>query len=230
MSVPRGQGPLNDPSVVERRGDLSGLNALMFAVLVIVAFAAAGLVLWAIVHGAAGSPGPSAATPAVAAASVSPSLNTSVPTSPGPTPAGTTAGGSAVPSPTGPVQVVIGVSVPLTVNGAVVGKVTVLDSTYRAVFGGRVAPKGKQWLTIEVWYEATAPLSYDAADWVAIDGAGNRQSWTGHDPRPPLGKGTLKAGGSIKGNVTFAVAAKLPASAVVLTSPQGTDLIFVTLL
>ncbi len=227
MSVPRGQGPLNDPSVVERRGDLSGLNALMFAVLVIVAFAAAGLLLWTFVRGAAVSPSP---TPtAVAAASATSSPNPSA--SPLRTPAatGTPGGESAAPSPAGPVQVVLGVTAPLTVNGTAVGKVTVLDATYRSVFGGRVAPKGMRWLTIRVWYEATAPLRYDAADWEAIDGAGDRQPWAGHDPKPPLGKGTLPAGGSIKGNVTFAVTANPNASAVVLTSPQGTDLVFVTL-
>lgn len=228
MSVPQGQGPLNDPRLVERRGDLSGLNALMFAVLVIVAFAAAGVVLWTLVRGAAGSTGPTATPTMVAAAT-----ETLAPTaSPSPKPSSTTASPTPTvePTPPAPVRVVLGANAPLTINGVVVGRVTVLSATYKASISGRVPPKGDKWLTIQVWYEATAPLSYDASDWVAIDGAGDRQSMSGRPPKPALGKGTLKAGGSVKGNVTFAVALNPDASSVILTSPAGTDMIIVTLI
>ena len=37
------------------------------------------------------------------------------------------------------------------------------------------------------------------------DGSGAQYPWAGVDVKPPLGKGTLKAGGKWGGNVTFRV-------------------------
>jgi hypothetical protein len=215
--VTQGQGPLNDPRLVERRGDLSGLNAALFVVLVIVAFLAAGYLLATYLHlGASPSPSPSALAPSSPLPTRSPASSPSV-----------------VPSPTRPGSTIpivgIGEAADVTVNGIVAGTVTVISADYPESIAGQAAGVGQRWLVTRIRYTAVdGSLPYDAADWAVVDGAGERHPWAGTDLRPPLGSGTVKAGNRKSGNVTF----KVPLSgdlSLVLRDADGVDVLSVTL-
>ena len=216
----QGQGPLNDPRLVERRGDLSGLNALMFLALVIVAFVAAAFLLYTLIRGApAVSPSPSPT--AVPSLSASPSATAKASSSPSPSVAPSAAAS--------PITTTIGSPADVFADGVRVGTVTVESARFNRTLEGKQAPKGMRWLLISVTLKATADLAYDENNWSAVDASGERHGWRGSDPPPSLGEGTLAAGKSRTGNVTFAVPVKPATTSVVLTSPDGDDLVIVTI-
>lgn len=191
----QGQGPHNDPRLVERRGDLSGLNAALFVLLVIVAFIAAGYLLASYLH-LGGSPTPAPSGP-VASASASPGRSPVPSFSAAPSP---TRGGSTIPI------VAIGDSTDVSVNGVVVGSVSVISVDFPQAIAGKAAGVGQRWLVARIRYTAGAgSLPYDATDWMVVDATGKREPWAGTDQRPPLGAGTVKAGARKSGNVTFRV-------------------------
>ena len=216
MSVPtRGQGPLNDPRMVERRGDLSGLNALLFLLLVVAAFAVAAFVLYSFVKGGPAAPVTTASPSPVRSLSLTPSPSLVASVAPSPS-------GSVAPP---PVSAPLGTAASLVQNGVEVGTVSVKSVAYKTSVAGHAAPAGTRWLVATIRYDATATLSYDAASWDAIGGTSKRVSWAGRDLAPALGKGTLHAGQSRTGNVTFQVPAKPLATDVILTDSTGTDVV-----
>lgn len=195
----QGQGPLNDPRLTERRGDLSGLNAALFVILVIVAFVAAALLLATVLHIGGSSASP---TPAPSGAAASPSASAT---------AGSSSKSSAVPSPSRLPTPSAGASAALrepvnvVVGGHVIGTVTVISVQYPSYVGGNTPGTGVRWLAARVRYEAKADLAYDTRNWSIVDASGTRYAWAGVDFKPPLGKGALKTGEKSVGNVTFKV-------------------------
>jgi hypothetical protein len=226
----RPHGPLDDPRLVDRRGDLSGFSALLFLGLVLVGFALVALVLYLVTTPTAGptaSPTPTAAaTPGLTAP---PSLTPTAPPSP-PTPTSLPAG-SPGPGASLPVVVVAtGKPAALVVDGAEVGSVTVLRSGFTRDIAGDQAPQGQRYLVASIRYRAAAPMIYDAARWRAVDRDGTSYEWRGSgDPRPALRTGTLAAGENVTGNVTFVVPRGVPIRSLVLTGDDGRDLVRVSL-
>lgn len=195
----QGQGPLNDPRLIERRGDLSGLNAALFVILVIVAFAAAAYLLATVLHigGAGASP---SAPPSAAGASLSPSAAATSLATPSPR-----LSPSLVPSPSVAASATLGEPMTVVVGGHALGTVVVNSVQYPKTVGGKSAGSGVRWLAARVRYDATADLPYDTSDWIVVDASGKQYAWAGVDFKPPLGQGTLKAGDGAGGNVTFKV-------------------------
>lgn len=211
----QGQGPLNDPRLVARRGDLSGLNAALFVLLVIAAFIAAGYLLATYLGiGASASPSPSGEQ---ASPSPSPSRapSPSASASPSPTP-----GSSTIPI------VAIGQRADVIFNGVVIGTVSVISVDFPDTVGGRAAGVGQRWLITRIRYTAVDAMAYANTDWFVLDAAGERHPWAGTDVRPPLGAGTLKAGTRKAGLVTFRVPLTGELS-LVMTRPDGTDRLLV---
>ena len=195
----QGQGPLNDPRLVERRGDLSGLNAALFVILVIVAFAAAAYLLATVLHigGAGVSP---SASPSAAIASPSPSATVTSSATPTPLPSPTIA-----PSPSAAASAALREPIDVVVGGHVLGTVTVNSVQYPKTVGGKSAGTGVRWLAARIRYDATADLSYDTGQWIVMDATGKQYAWAGVDFKPALGQGTVGAGQKASGNVTFRV-------------------------
>lgn len=191
----RGQGPLNDPRLTERRGDLSGLNAALFVLLVIAAFIAAAYLLATIAHLGASSatPTPSAAVPSASSqpAHSPPSVSPSLPASP-----------SAEP------PAVIRQPVNVVVAGRVVGTVSLMQVDSPKTVNGRKPTSGTRWLAARVRYAAAANMAYDSTDWSVQDAAGTPYPWAGADFKPALGKGSLTSGQKWNGYVTFDVPAQ----------------------
>jgi hypothetical protein len=217
----QGQGPRNDPRLVERRGDLAGLNALMFVILVIVGFLAAALLLFTLIRS-----GPAAlpsASPTVAATS---SAEPSASTEQSPSPSA-----SAVPTVSAslPISVSVGAPADLIVNGQVAGQATVLSARYGRFVQGKPPPKGMRWLLVRVQLTATATLPFDENLWTAIDARSAPYGWRGYDPPPSLGRGTLQAGDTRAGYVTFQVPARRRIVSLSLESDDGTPLVVVRL-
>jgi hypothetical protein len=210
--VTQGQGPLNDPRLVARRGDLSGLNAALFVLLVIAAFIAAAYLLATYLHiGASGSASPSGG----ASPSVSASRTPGASASPQPSPT-STPGQSTVPI------VAIGQAVDVVVGGKVIGTVTVVSATFPDTVRGKRAGIGQRWMVARIRYLAADTMSFGPADWVVLDGAGVRHVWARTDERQPLGTGTADPGAKKSGNVTFRVPLTGELS-VVMVRPDGSD-------
>ena len=196
----QGQGPLNDPRLAERRGDLSGLNAALFVILVIVAFAAAAYLLATVLHigGAGVSPSAHPSAPAVASTSPSASLTSSATPAPLVSP-------SIAPSPSAAASAALREPMDVVVGGHVLGTVTVNAVQYPKTVGGASAGTGLRWLAARIRYDATADLSYDTGQWIVVDATGKQYAWAGVDFKPALGQGTVGAGQKASGNVTFKV-------------------------
>lgn len=188
-----GQGPHNDPRLIERRGDLSGLNAALFVILVIVAFVAAAVLLANVLH-----IGGSGASPSAIAASSSPSVTVGPSGSTAPSP-------SRLASPSTGASAALGQPVDVVVGGHVVGTVSVISVQYPTTVAGKGAGFGFRWLAVKIRYEAKSELTYDPANWAVVDVSGNSYAWAGVDFKPALAKGTLKTGAKRTGNVTFKV-------------------------
>ena len=215
----QGQGPLNDPRLVERRGDLSGLNALLFVILVVVGFLAAAFLLYTLITGsptASPSPSPSPAVSRAPSASRGPSLSASPSVLP-------TVSASL------PITVPVGAPASVIVDGQVAGQATVLSAKYSRSLQGNTAPAGMRWLVISVRLTATVTMAYDENSWSAIDTSGARHGWRGSDPSPSLGSGTLNLGETRTGNVTFQVPNKPGIASLALEAGDGSQLVAVSL-
>ncbi len=217
----QGQGPLNDPRLVERRGDLSGLNALLFVILVVVGFLASALLLYTLTKGspvASPSPSPTAAASRLS----SPSASTAASLSPSP---------SVVPTVSAslPISVAVGTPANIIIEGQVAGQATVLSAKYNRALQGKNAPSGMRWLLISVKLTATSTMAYDENFWSAVDTAGKSYGWRGSDPPPSLGNGSLDAGQTRTGNVTFQVPNKPAIASVALGAGDGSQLVVVKL-
>jgi hypothetical protein len=217
----QGQGPLNDPRVVERRGDLAGLNALLFVILVVVGFLAAAFLLYTLIKGSpvvSPSPSPTAA----ASRSPSPSASGGALLSPSPSVLPT------VPASL-PITVTVGTPANVVVDGQIVGQATVLSAKYSRSLQGNNAPAGMRYLLVSIKLTATATWAYDENFWSAIDTARKSYGWRGSDPPPSLGNGSLNARQTKTGNVTFQVPNKPGIASVVLEAGDGSQLVVVTL-
>jgi hypothetical protein len=217
----QGQGPLNDPRLVERRGDLSGLNALMFLILVVVGFLAAALFLYTLITG---SPVPSASPSPTAL--VTPGASSSASTGPS-----ASSSPSAFPAASAslPITVRVGTPAPVIVDGQFAGQATVVSAKVSRSLQGKISPRGSRWLLVSVLLEATANLPFDENLWTAIDTSGVSYGWRGSDPPPSLGRGTLSLGQTRTGNVTFQVPAKRRIARLVLEADDGSQLVVVSL-
>ncbi len=217
----QGQGPLNDPRLVERRGDLSGLNALLFVILVVVGFLAAALLLYTLIKGSpVASPSPSASAAASRSPSPSASSGASLSTSPSVAP---TVSASL------PITVSVGTPANAIVDGQIAGQATVLSAKYSRSLQGKSAPSGMRWLLVSIKLTATGTMAYDENFWSAIDTSGASYGWRGSDPPPSLGAGSLTAGQTSTGNVTFQVPNKPGIASIALGAGDGTQLVVVTL-
>jgi hypothetical protein len=183
------------------RTELSGLNAIMFVILVIVAFVAGTFLLFNFITIGAGKPTPppslSAALPT--AGSSNPASATE---SPGFTePAGQTLlpSDSALNSPGDPVDV--------TVDGNVVGSVTVKDLRWPGRVNGAAPPSGSLWLTADVTYDASeGDITYSTSDWTLVDATHVViEPSVSTQKTPALGSGTVVDGNKLEGFVTFLV-------------------------
>ena len=215
----QGQGPLNDPRLVERRGDLAGLNALLFVILVVVGFLAAAFLLYTLIKG---SPVVSPSPSPTAAASHLPSPSASGGASPSPAAPPTVSASL-------PITVSLGTPANVVVDGHVVGQATVLSAKYSRSLQGKTAPAGMRYLLVNIKLTATATMAYDENFWSAIDTAGKSYGWRGSDPPPSLGSGSLNPGQVQSGNVTFQVPNKPGIASVVLEAGDGSQLVVVTL-
>ena len=215
----QGQGPLNDPRLVERRGDLAGLNALLFVILVVVGFLAAAFLLYTLING---SPVVSPSPSPTAAASHLPSPSASGGASPSPAAPPTVSASL-------PITVSLGTPANVVVDGHVVGQATVLSAKYSRSLQGKTAPAGMRYLLVNIKLTATATMAYDENFWSAIDTAGKSYGWRGSDPPPSLGSGSLNPGQVQSGNVTFQVPNKPGIASVVLEAGDGSQLVVVTL-
>jgi hypothetical protein len=217
----QGQGPLNDPRLVERRGDLSGLNALLFVILVVVGFLAAAFLLYSLTKGsptASSSPSPSPVLSRAPSPTVSnrPSLSASP-------------SALATVSASLPITVPVGTPASVIVDGQLAGQATVLSAQYSRSLQGKTAPAGMRWLLVSVRLTATATMAYDENFWSALDTSGASHGWRGSDPSPSLGSGTLNLGETRTGNVTFQVPNKPGIASLVLEADDGSQLVVVSL-
>ena len=211
-------GLSNDPALVERRGDLSGLSALAFLIILLAGVGAMAFLLLAPLK-------PSG----VATASASPTARPTAPPSVTPDPSLLP---SEAPSPVviEPVEVSQDEAASLIQDGSRVGTVTLTSAQFVRGINGQRPPAGKRWLVASVTYHATSSLDYAAANWFAVDKDGATFGWLGSgDQTPALASGTLDSGAQVTGNVTFEVPAGRAIPQVVLTDGAGNDLVVVTL-
>jgi hypothetical protein len=220
---PRPIGPYDDPRLTDRRGDLSGFSALLFAGIALLALALVGLVLFL------------AIPPAGSVASPSPSPSPTPTPTPTPRPsvslaASPSAATSPRPSITVP-TIAVGQRAPLVgEDGTQAGTVAIQATRFARNVGGEPARPAMRYLVARVRYQAREPLRYDRANWVAVDAEGNE-----HRPREDgdldsaLGSGRLNAGEAATGTVTFEVPRQVPVEMLVLRSAEGEDLVRVSL-
>lgn len=215
-----------DDPLHERRGDLIGRNAILFAVTLLAAIAVVALVLIAY--------RPSDLTARLSpSASASASVRISVRPSSAPSGSPTARPSTPLPSssiaPTtspSPAQPSVGVRYALAGPAGPIGTVEVSAPISRQRVNGRAAPEGTGWIVIRVRYEATEPISYRASDWQLEDDGGSRNTRHDIDSTPPLGAGQLGAGEVATGTVTFAVPEGRDITAVVLTDGAQDVVIF----
>lgn len=206
----------SDPRLRERRGDLLGRNALLFATMLLVVLAVtAFMLLGGLPRGGPGATAtvrPSARpSPTLAPASSSARPSVTAPPSPAPT---------KVP----PTTSAIGTPAQLVIGGQAMGTVVAGTPDYRRKVNGARAPQGRRWVVVPVTYTAAVGFEFRAADWVAVDTAGARHGWALKDPEPALGAGSVDAGATVTGNVAFQVPEGADVAAVVLRSEAGADL------
>ncbi len=115
----------------------------------------------------------------------------------------------------------MGTSVQVLVDGAVVGTVTASAPTYRPRLAGEAAPAGSRFAVVEIRYDATAPLSYRAADWLVVTVDGGRHGPAAVQLEEALAQGELGAGANVSGPVAFQVPADANVRAIVLRPPNG---------
>lgn len=106
------------------------------------------------------------------------------------------------------------------VDGVVAGTVTAAAPNYRPRMAGEPAPDGRRFAVVRVSYDATAPLSYRAADWLVVDVDGGRHEIAQTQPGRALGQGDLAAGETVSGAVAFQVPAGVNVRTIVLR-PEG---------
>lgn len=104
------------------------------------------------------------------------------------------------------------------------GTVVAGTPDYRRKLNGTRAPDGQRWVVVPVTYTATVGFEYRAADWLVVDSAGTRHGWALVDADPALGAGSVDAGATATGNVTFRIPVDADVAAVVLRSETGADL------
>lgn len=222
----------SDPRLRERRGDLVGINALVFAVALIIALSiAAFLVLNFVPDSVAGlptntpRPTPGVATPS-ASTSARPSPTGSGRPAPTPTPIRTPD-----PSPSAVVAVstTVGTETPLLIGGDAVGTVTAVTPELRRRIDGTKPPAGQRWAAVEIRLTASQGFDYSADDWLIEDSNGDRHAWAHVDPPPPLGEGRMTIDESVTGWVSFAIPLDVAIASVVLQTPDGQDLVIFNL-
>ncbi len=207
----------SDPRLQERRGDLLGRNALLFATALLLILAVGAFVLLG------GMPGGEArATPTVR---VSPrSTATAVSASPSARPSATAARSAAPTVAPSITTSAVGTPAQLVIGGQPMGTVVAGTPDYRRKLNGTRAPEGQRWVVVPVTYTAKVGFEYRAADWLVVDSAGTRHGWALVDADPALGAGSVDAGAIVTGNVTFRVPVDADVAAVVLRSATGADL------
>lgn len=107
--------------------------------------------------------------------------------------------------------------------GEEAGTVVAGAPNYRRRLNNEAAPAGQRWAVVSVTFSATAPFAYQAADWEAQDAARTLFIPAANDVAPALGSGSLTAGGSVTGNVTFLVPIDTEIAALIFTSEAGGD-------
>lgn len=205
----------SDPRYRERRGDLVGRSALLFAIVLVLVMGTAVFVLlggMSMIGGLAGSASPSR--------SPTPSLSPTPHRTPTPAPTGSP---TPAPSPTAQTST-IGTPATLAVDGQPVATVLVRAPGYPRRVNGDRAPAGQRWAVVPITLTAAVPLEYRAADWQALDASGAGYAWTLNDPPPALGSGTATAGVAVTGHVTFLLPAGSTVAAMVLRDEAGTPL------
>jgi hypothetical protein len=181
------------------RSDLSGLNAIMFVILVVVAFLAGAFLLFNFIAIGAGPPTPP------------PSLSAALPTvQPTAVLASETPGFSGLPGqtilPSQTALVLPGEPVNVTVDNNVVGSVTVTELRWPAQIRGNDPPSGSLWLTADVTYDANeGDIEYSSADWTLVDASHVVIEPSSTQRVPELGSGTLTDGNKKQGFITFLV-------------------------
>lgn len=101
------------------------------------------------------------------------------------------------------------------------GTVTAAAPIYRPRLSGEAAPAGSRFAVVEIRYEATAPLSYSATEWLVVDVNGGRHEPAAVQPSSALTEGDLAAGASVSGPVAFQVPAGADVRAIVLRPAAG---------
>lgn len=181
------------------RTDLSGLNAIMFVILVIVAFAAGAYLLFNFIAIGAG---PATPPPSLSAAVVTANASGAAASeSPGPSePPGQTIlpSDAVVNDPGEPLNVVV--------DGNVVGSVTVKELKWPTKVNGASPPAGTLWLTAQVSYDATeGDIAYSSSDWTLIDESHVVIVPSTTQKAPQLGSGTVSDGTKQDGIITYLV-------------------------
>ena len=209
----------SDPRLRERRGDLVGLNALLFAVAVVAAF---GLVAWILLGFLPGSSGGPTGSPSAAA---SPSATASRTPSPSPGGSPTPSAAPSSPATPSPATGTVGTPADLVVDDETVGTVTVDGIGFQRRVGSDRAPNGMRFAVVAVTYTASASLEVDPAAWQVETGGGERVDSSDAQPTGALEAGTLDADEEASGGIAFLVPQQGQLQAVVLRSEDGSDAI-----
>jgi len=114
----------------------------------------------------------------------------------------------------------VGSPADVLIDGQVRGTVTASAPSYRSRLAGEAAPAGSRFAVVEVRYDATAPLSYRAVDWLVVDVNGGRHEIAATQPSRALGQGDLAAGANVSGRIAFQVPAGANVQDIVLR-PEG---------
>ncbi len=191
----------SEPWTIGGRTELSGLNAILFVILAIVAFVTGAFLLFNFITIGAGpaTPPPSLSAALPTASSSIPASSTESPGFSGPPGQTILPSESALNQPGDPVDVVV--------EGNVVGSVTVKELRWPARVNGDDPPSGNLWLTADVTYDASeGDVDYSSSDWTLIDSAHVMiEPSVSTQKAPALGSGTVSDGNKQEGFVTFLV-------------------------
>jgi hypothetical protein len=198
--VTQEQEPPNEPRTVSARTDLSGLNAILFVTLVIVAFVAGAFLLFNFIVIGSGPATPPPSLP-VATATRPPTSEEPGSASVGPSePLGATL------LPSEPAVNLPGEPVDVHVGGNVVGSVTVTELRWPAQIKGDDPPRNALWLTAKVKYDASeGDIAYATGDWTVIDESHVVIEPSTVQRAPELDSGTVTNGNIKEAYVTFLV-------------------------
>jgi hypothetical protein len=193
--------PSDQPWTIGGRTELSGLNAILFVILVVVAFVAGAFLLFSFITIGPGraTPPPSLSAALAGAGASNPASETLTPGSSELPEQTTQPSESIINSPGDPVDVLV--------DGNVVGSVTVNELKWPAKINGQDAPAGSLWLTADVTYDASeGDVTYSSGDWTLIDASHVviEPSLT-TQKAPALTTGTASDGTKQEGFVTFLV-------------------------